>query len=202
MKNYLAYLEVLESSMWTIADSIEKIRENFYFTSRIFEVPSDFTMSDLNSIEKPRYHKIADKFELVYKEGANLIHIKEMPKIEISEILGHTVKLLEDDIWSIHKYLDDLKLPKIDLNNQETYSVVGRIKQLEKRHLKELSDLETLYLGENSLLKKKFYTEDDIKTAFKQGLEEGYHFDGSRSDWEAEGLSDQLAQQYINPTKQ
>jgi len=51
---------------------------------------------------------------------------------------------LEEDLWCVHKYLDDLELPKADKDGKE-YSIVGRIKQLEERYLNELSELQTMH---------------------------------------------------------
>ena len=65
-----------------------------------------------------------------------------------SDIKDNKIMLLEEDLWCVHKYLDDLELPRVDKDNQE-YSIVGRIKRLEERYLKQMSDLETMYLSGN-----------------------------------------------------
>lgn len=59
---------------------------------------------------------------------------------------SNEVILLEEDIWCVHKYLDELLIPRAD-NKQEIYSIVGRIKQLELKYSYQLSDLETYYLN-------------------------------------------------------
>ena len=45
----------------------------------------------------------------------------------------------------VNMYLDDLKIQRKSEDGQE-YSIVGRIKQLEKRYLKEMSEVENYYL--------------------------------------------------------
>ena len=65
-----------------------------------------------------------------------------------SDIKDNKIMLLEEDLWCVHKYLDDLELPRNDKNNQE-YSIVGRIKSLEKRYFKNMSELESMYLSVN-----------------------------------------------------
>ena len=41
--------------------------------------------------------------------------------------------------------------------------------------------------------------EERIKD-YARGLEDGYYFEGSRSDWEAEGCQKYMAEQYYNET--
>ena len=65
-----------------------------------------------------------------------------------SDIKDNKIMLLEEDLWCVHKYLDDLELPRTDKDNKE-YSIVGRIKRLEERYLKQLSELETKCLSGN-----------------------------------------------------
>lgn len=57
-------------------------------------------------------------------------------------ILNNKIDLLEEEIYSIHKYLDDLNISRVD-DNLNTYSIVGRINQLKLTYLKQLSNLET-----------------------------------------------------------
>jgi len=67
-------------------------------------------------------------------------------KTDVSEeTKNNIINLLEEDLWCVHKYLDDLELPRTD-DKDELYSIVGRIKRLEAKYLKQLSDLETMYL--------------------------------------------------------
>jgi hypothetical protein len=44
---------------------------------------------------------------------------------------------------------------------------------------------------------KELHKREIIKS-FEQGLEDGYHFEGSASDYESEGLSNHLSEQYYN----
>lgn len=61
------------------------------------------------------------------------------------DIKDNEIKLLKEDLWCVHKYLDDLDLPREDIKGEQ-FSIAGRIKQLEKRFNITASDLETLYL--------------------------------------------------------
>ena len=45
----------------------------------------------------------------------------------------------EEEIECVHMYLDDLKIPRED--DKDILSLVGRIKQLEKRYLKQMSEV-------------------------------------------------------------
>lgn len=59
--------------------------------------------------------------------------------------MDNEMYLLKEDIECVHLYLDDKKIPRQDLNGQN-YSMVGRIKQLEIEHQRQLSILESYYL--------------------------------------------------------
>lgn len=65
-----------------------------------------------------------------------------------SDIKDNKIMLLEEDLWCVHKYLDDLGLPRADKDGKE-YSIVGRIKRLEERYLKQMSELETMHFSGN-----------------------------------------------------
>jgi len=69
-----------------------------------------------------------------------------MSKIEKKRF--HTDKInlqiAEEKIWCVHKYLDDLNILRGDEAGE--YSIVGRIKELEKRHATAISILETSFL--------------------------------------------------------
>ena len=43
---------------------------------------------------------------------------------------NNKIELLKEDIECVHKYLDDLNVPRF--NNDKEYSIVGRIKQLQE----------------------------------------------------------------------
>lgn len=51
----------------------------------------------------------------------------------------------EEETECAHLYLDDLEIPRED--SKDTFSLVGRIKELEKRYLKQMSELEDYYLA-------------------------------------------------------
>lgn len=75
---------------------------------------------------------------------------------------NNVINLLEEDLWCVHKYLDDLELPRND-NKDEVYSIVGRIKQLEKRYLKQMSNIETMYLNDKTSDKWLKNTNPNVK---------------------------------------
>ena len=52
----------------------------------------------------------------------------------------------EEEVECVHMYLDDLKIPRED--DKDVFSLVGRIKQLEKRYLKQMSEVESYYLND------------------------------------------------------
>jgi len=93
----------------------------------------------------------------LYKEFS-----KFQSKSETKEaIIDNQISLLKEDIWCVHKYLDDLKIPREDDDNK-TYSIVGRIKRLEVGFLKQMSDLETFYLRETD---KSVIEAKEVKSA-------------------------------------
>lgn len=52
----------------------------------------------------------------------------------------------KEEIWCAHQYLDDLNIPRED--TKDVFSLVGRIKQLEKKMLLQASEVENFYLKE------------------------------------------------------
>lgn len=66
----------------------------------------------------------------------------------IMDIKDNIIMLLKEDLECVHMYLDDLKIPRTDTEG-EVFSIVGRIKQLEKRFYLELDKVETFYLNRN-----------------------------------------------------
>jgi hypothetical protein len=51
----------------------------------------------------------------------------------------------KEEVECAHMYLDDLKIPRED--DKDLFSLVGRIKELEKRYLKQMSETEDYYLA-------------------------------------------------------
>ena len=76
----------------------------------------------------------------------------------MKDIKDDKVELLEEDLWCVHTYLDELEIPSVDKDSKE-YSIVGRIKTLEARYLKQLSETETFNLKNDfsSLYPKRKY---------------------------------------------
>ncbi len=70
----------------------------------------------------------------------------ENENLKSFDMKDNKIMLLEEDLLCVHQYLDDLELPRVDKDGGE-YSIVGRIKRLEERYMKQLSDLETMYLS-------------------------------------------------------
>jgi len=54
--------------------------------------------------------------------------------------------LLKEDLWSVHEFLNELNIPIVD-NDDRKYSIVGRIKILQKNHFIILSEVESIYLN-------------------------------------------------------
>lgn len=52
----------------------------------------------------------------------------------------------KEEVECAHMYLDNLNIPR-----EDDFSLVGRIKQLEKKYLKEMSEVENYYLNENKI---------------------------------------------------
>lgn len=70
---------------------------------------------------------------------------KTLPVFQALNAEKNKSDLLREDLSVVHRYLDDVSIPRED-ESGSTYSVVGRIKQLEKKFWKKISDLETEYL--------------------------------------------------------
>lgn len=58
-----------------------------------------------------------------------------------ADILLNKINTLQEDLMCVHMYLDDCGIPTD--NNGNAYSIVGRIKLLQKIHLNSISNLET-----------------------------------------------------------
>jgi len=79
------------------------------------------------------------------KELFQCIEIVNYTEDIIYDIKDNIISLLKEDLECVHLYLDDLKIKRKD-SNDNVYSIVGRIKELENKYYKELSELETHYL--------------------------------------------------------
>lgn len=101
------------------------------------------------------------------------------------DIKDNIIELLKEDLECVHQYLDDLKLSRKDEQGKE-YSIVGRIKQLEVKHLRELSNIESFYLNklwqktstilitEEFKLREKFLT--DVERQYFRFSQNDYHY--------------------------
>lgn len=65
------------------------------------------------------------------------------------DIKDNIIDLLKEDLECVHDYLDSLSIPRVDETNGETYSIVGRIKCLERKYLMAMSELESYYLTQH-----------------------------------------------------
>ena len=99
-------------------------------TSRSYAYPSDVTDFIKTSIDS------------VVK---NYIEPKTTIKQSDLDIRDNRIMLLEEDLESVHMYLDTQGVPRKD-ETGEVYSIVGRIKQMEKRFFRTLSEIESSYL--------------------------------------------------------
>ena len=79
----------------------------------------------------------------------NYIEPKSTIKQSDMDIKDNQIELLKEDLEVVHMYLDDLGLPRKD-DSGETYSIVGRIKQMQMRQSQVMSELESQYLNKLS----------------------------------------------------
>ena len=70
----------------------------------------------------------------------NYVGPKTVVKQSDMDIKENQIELLKEDLEVVHMYLDDLGLPRKD-DSGETYSIVGRIKQM--RNLKSHSTIDS-----------------------------------------------------------
>ena len=112
-------------------------------TTKHFEYPSDirsFISSAIDSAVK------------------NYVEPKSAIKQSDLDIRDNQIELLKEDLEVVHMYLDDLLVTRLDENN-ETYSIVGRIKQFEKNMVEQVSNLESMYLQEQ----EQMYSEKEVE---------------------------------------
>ena len=74
--NYLAYYEILESSGFYISNDLAKLKGEWCFAMRIFEVPDELTLDEFNKLEKPRFKKAKQLYKQIHNEGV-LMHETE-----------------------------------------------------------------------------------------------------------------------------
>ena len=67
----------------------------------------------------------------------NYVEPKTTIKQSDLDIKDNQIMLLKEDLEVVHMYLDDLLVTRLDENN-ETYSIVGRIKQFERNFRKKI----------------------------------------------------------------
>jgi len=88
----------------------------------------------------------------------NYVEPKSSIKQSDLDIKDNQIMLLKEDLEVVHMYLDGLLTPRKD-ENGETYSIIRRIKQFEHEMVKQISNLESIYLEEQS----KMYTESEVE---------------------------------------
>ena len=88
----------------------------------------------------------------------NYVEPKTTIKQSDLDIRDNKIELLKEDLEVVHMYLDDLLVTRLDENN-ETYSIVGRIKQFERNMVEQVSNLESIYLQEQGQL----YSEKEVE---------------------------------------
>ncbi len=117
-------------------------------TTRHFEYPSDtrgFITSAIDSAVK------------------NYIEPKSSIKQSDLDIRDNQIMLLKEDLEVVHMYLDGLRIERKD-ESGEIYSIVGRIKELEKRFFRTLSEVESSYLKiQDKMIKPELI--DDLLSA-------------------------------------
>ena len=95
-----------------------------------------------------KYLKMKKLVKWLFGTRTKQCNINDVSVAVASDMKDNKIMLLEEDLWCVHKYLDDLELPRNDKDGKE-YSIVGRIKRLEERYLKQMSELEAMYLSGN-----------------------------------------------------
>ena len=88
----------------------------------------------------------------------NYVEPKSAIKQSDLDIRDNQIELLKEDLEVVHMYLDDLLLPRKD-ENDNVYSIVGRIKQFEKNMVEQASNLESMYLQEQ----EQMYSEKEVE---------------------------------------
>ena len=88
----------------------------------------------------------------------NYIEPKSAIKQSDLDIRDNQIELLKEDLEVVHMYLDDMLVTRLDENN-ETYSIVGRIKQFERNMVEQVSNLESIYLQEQ----EQMYSEKEVE---------------------------------------
>jgi len=88
----------------------------------------------------------------------NYVEPKSSIKKSDLDIRDNQIELLKEDLEVVHMYLDDMLVTRLDENN-ETYSIVGRIKQFEKNMVEQVSNLESIYLEERG----QMYSEKEVE---------------------------------------
>jgi hypothetical protein len=88
----------------------------------------------------------------------NYVEPKSAIKQSDLDIRDNQIMLLKEDLEVVHRYLDDMLVTRLDENN-ETYSIVGRIKQFKKNMVVQVSNLESMYRQEQGQL----YSEKEVE---------------------------------------
>ncbi len=90
------------------------------------------------------------------------------------DIKDNKIMLLEEDSWCVHKYLDDINIPRNNGDGKQ-YSIVGRIKILQENYLEQMSNLETMYLSKDSKISQQetLYTEEQVRKLIEEANYDG-----------------------------
>lgn len=73
---YLAYGEVIEKAGWKLSNDLQWLKDQWAFSMIIFDV-KNMTQKELDSISKPRFHKILNKYPIIYEEGSLIHEVKD-----------------------------------------------------------------------------------------------------------------------------
>lgn len=82
-------------------------------------------------IEKYRWEKSMTSHRIARNIFLDKTTIPENKSLPTDTVKDNSIELLKEDIWCVHKYLDEKLTPRKDSYGNE-YSIVGRIKFLEK----------------------------------------------------------------------
>jgi len=108
------------------------------------------------------------------------------------DIKDNVIELLKEDLECVHMYLDDIQVPRTD-DKGEPYSIVGRIKELELKQTKALSELESSYLQFGNEIVKLLDENDRLHNFLDK---KGVPRDDSRGEFSFEGRIEKLEELY------
>lgn len=152
-KEYPYMVGIGESYKILIPKETEQPKESIEEKETLEEVAKKFAreVSEREIFKGIELHK-----RINLKQGCQLGYIAGFKACE-----EQNKGLYSEESECVNMYLDDLNIPRKSEDYKE-YSIVGRIKQLEKRYLKQMSDVESHYLSKQ----ERLYSEEEVMEMF------------------------------------